>query len=547
MAVSKTLATFTLLLGMSACAGGGRGPGEPGAEGGGSDDDGASPDEPPVPDDELGAPSTAVRRLSRREVDRIIEDVFAMEGIGTTYLPLDVLAPFDTDSESKLPSAVFVDGHEALADHVATQVSADDSRLVPLAGCSESNTTCLQQLVERLGLRLWRRPLLADEIEALTSTAAELAEMEGSFKVGARMAIQALLLSPEFIYVTQIGTEHSSGYRTLTPYELGTRMSLLILGTTPDDALLERLDTDSLSDEELVEIAEMLLDQRAEQAAEQVVDFHTMWFGIGAPRVPSELIDDASQETEALLREVLVETEQPWSQLFLYPRTYATAELAELAGLPAPASGEGWVDYPSGEQSGVLSHMSWLSQSALSLDETSPTKRGVRVVEDLLCRSVPPPPPNVVIDNVEIPETGCLSDFYAGHAEPGTGCHSCHAAFDPVGRGLERWDAYGRYRETEPDRPECPIDGEGELDRIGEFSGPRELAELMLDSGELTSCLTRRLVQFDTGRPVGPADKAALDRIEESFVESNEDFRALILAYVTDPVFRHRTDEESCQ
>ena len=542
----KTLATITLLLGSTACAGGGRGPGEPEAEGGGSED-GANPDGPPVPDDELGTPSTAVRRLSRREVDRIIEDVFGLPDIGTTYLPLDVLAPFDTDAESKLPSAVFVDGHEALADHVAAQISDDDDVLVPLAGCSETTTACLQQLVERLGRRLWRRPLEADEVEALTSSAAALAEETGSFRVGARVAIQGLLLSPEFIYVTQIGTEHSAGYRTLSPYELGTRLSLLILGTTPDDALLERLDTEALSDDDLVEIAEMLLDQRAEQAANQMVDFHTMWLGVGAPRVPAELIDDASKETEALLRQVLVEHREPWSQLFLYPRTYVTAELAELAELPTPASGEGWVDYPSGEQSGVLSHMSWLSQSALSLDETSPTKRGVRVVEDLLCRSVPPPPPNVDIDNVEIPETGCLSDFYASHAEPGTGCYSCHTAFDPVGRGLERWDAYGRYRETEPGRPECAIDGSGELDRVGEFSGPRALAELMVESGELTSCLTRRLVQFDTGRPVGPGDRDALERIEESFIDSDEDFRALILAYVTDPVFRHRTDIEACQ
>ncbi|MEM6992225.1 MAG: DUF1595 domain-containing protein, partial [Myxococcota bacterium] len=312
------------------CGPGGRGSGQPGGEGGESGG-GAE-----VPADELGAPSTATRRLSRREVDRIIMDVFGMEGVGSTYLPQDVFAPFDTDAESKLPSAVFVDGHEALAEHVATEVSRNAEHVGTLAGCGDANAACLRQLVQRLGRRLWRRPLDEDEVDALATAASDLATEEGSFAVGVRVAIGALLLSPEFIYVTQVGVEHDAGDRTLTPYELGTRLSLLILGTTPDDALLDRLDGDTLSDEALIELAQMLLDQRAAQAADQLVDFHTMWLGVGAPRVPAEFAQAASQETESLLRHVLVEQREPWSQLFLYPRTHVTAELAEFAGLPAP-------------------------------------------------------------------------------------------------------------------------------------------------------------------------------------------------------------------
>jgi len=518
-----------------------------GAESEGQDDG----DDTVVPEEGEVVSGTAVRRLSRREVDNVLVDLFGISGAGTTHLPLDTFTPFDTDASTKLPSAVFVDGHEAMAEQVAIAFAANPASVAEVAGCTPSgsaDTECMRALVERLGRRLWRRPLTEAEVTPLLASALEFASEQNDFQIGAQLVAQSLLLSPEFIYLAQVGEARDAGHRELTPHELVARLSFLILGTAPDAALLDRADEGEIDDEELLALAETLLEERADRAGDQLVGFHTMWFGIQEPRVPDAYIADASIETDALLRRVMIEDQDPWSQIFLASSTYVSTSIAEFYGLPAPAGDQGWVEYPDPtQQSGVLSHMSWASQGALSLDETSPTKRGIRVVKGLLCRGVPPPPPDVNVDNVEIPDTGCLSDFYAAHAEPGTACHSCHSTFDPVGRGLDRWDAYGRFRETEPGRPECPITGDGELTGVGTFNGPRQLSEMLVDSGELTACLAQRWVEFSAGRGAEPQDADAIERIHTSFIEADQDISALVLAYVADPTFRYRIDPEVCQ
>lgn len=139
-------------------------------------------------------------------------------------------------------------------------------------------------------------------------------------------------------------------------------------------------------------------------------------------------------------------------------------------------------------------------------------------------------------------ETGsrCKPDRYAAHATVGA-CAGCHRKMDPIGFGLERYDAEGRYRTVETNAPECQISGEGMLDGVGAFNGPAQLGALLASSGRVQGCLTRQLFRFGAGRKERPEDLPLLASLTTALEDSGVDVLALLEAQATDPLFRFKT------
>ncbi|MGE0792451.1 MAG: DUF1588 domain-containing protein, partial [Sandaracinaceae bacterium] len=420
------------------------------------------------------------------------------------------------------------------------------ARLAELAGCTPTGPTdaaCFERLALGAGLALWRRPLRDEEVTPLTDGAVSLATEASDASYGTRFVIQSLIQSPRFPYQTTIGAPEDRDLRRLDDYELVARLAYTIWGTTPDAALLQRASGEPLSDDELVALAaEMLADPRGQR---QVTAFHEMWLGFRGLRAPEPLATPMLAETEGLLDRVLAPDDaRPWTELFTSTETLVDPVLAAHYGMPdvdAPT----WVSYADPQRAGVLSHGSLLSLSAENGDDTSITRRGNFVATRLLCRVIPPPPPNVNPDNR--PEPGpdeCKIDVLRSmHTVEGSSCHTCHQRMDPIGFGLERYDGYGAYREVEARNPACAIDGAGELDGVGEFNGPRELVTLMVESGELTRCGVEQFVRFSTGRATTAYDAPTIERVHTAFMESGERFDALVLALVAHPTFRYRREE----
>lgn len=502
------------------------------------------------------SPTTAIPRLSQREVERSIVDVFGIVGAAEKNLapePKIAVNPankaevevFDTLAATKSPSQVFVDGMESLAFEVGRDFSADTAAVDALAGCTPVqplDEACLRSLIETVGLRLWRRPMQGAEVDALVASAGPLANdpaagASGHY-VAVRAAIAALIMSPEFVYRTEIGQPAAEGVVRLNNHELVARLSYFLWGTAPTPDLLVRASGAELSDADVAAMVdEMLGDPRG---AQQMKSFHELWLRYtNLLIIDPALATDMRAETDALVDRALAGEGGDWTQLFTSEETFATPALAAHYGLDEPGA-QAWI--ASGEgRAGLLSHGSFLSLSQTKQTDTLPSRRGAMIGRRLLCQVILPPPKDVSIDmGVPVPEGACKIESYKAHA--GGSCQGCHATIDGIGFGFERYDGVGRYREVEEANASCEIEGVGNI--AGQsFSGPREFVEENIEA--ISDCAVTNLLRFAVRD--WNASQSRVDQMAAAFRDSGNDFAALMRAVAVDPLFRHRRDGEASQ
>lgn len=504
-----------------------------------------------------GIGQSGVRRLSREEFDQVLLDLLGEDrGLASTYLPPDVIDPFDNQVENQDPSAILVSGLEAMANDAAAALVADPARRTEVTGCTPTGAddrACMATFVAGFGRLALRRALSQAEVDRYADAGVGFAEAQGDFWQGADVVLRALLQHPEFVYRVERGvpTEDPAVFQ-LGGYEVATRLSFLLWGTTPGassagptpgDALLDLAEAGALSDPDGVRAAAegMLGDPRARARVDR---FHAMWLGYWSLPHPPELTAMFRTETRMLLDDVVFDRKASWLDLFTAEGTFADDALAEHYGLEPPGSDvPTWVSYAGTDRMGLLSHGSFLSVNA-KFGDTSPTLRGKLIRERLLCQDIPPPPPTV---NVDEPPQGdgasdCKEDRYAIHRAVGA-CNSCHELIDPVGFGLEAYDREGKPRDHDLDHPECPISGEGELDGVA-FTGPRGLAELLVAGPDLPACGATELVRLAVGHDIGPDDQPLVDRLIAGWAAQDHAFDALILDLVADPSFGFRREPE---
>ncbi len=512
---------------------------------------GPSASKPVAPESDQVAVA-GLRRLSRAEVDATVRDLLGDERFrGRRLLPPDATDPFDNDYRQQLASGALVEAAEALAVELADAVLADASaraRLLPCQPTGPGDAGCLRAFVQTFGRRAFRRPLTDAEVERFL-TLQPLAVEANDFDVGLKLVLRAMLQHPAFLYRVELGAPVAGrpGVFKLTPFELATRLSYFLVGTTPPGWLLDLAAEGALDTRDGVErAARRLLDEPLAHA--QVRRFHALWLGYHRLPHPLELTTAMQQESDALVERVVFEDGADYFQLFTSQESFVNATLAAHYGMAGFAGGAAfrWTPYAGAPRKGLLSHASVLSQGVKFAD-TSPTQRGIFVRNRLLCQEVPPPPPGVNVDEKPAAPSPCKKSRYQAHASVG-GCKGCHDLIDPIGFGLERFDRQGRYREHDDGLPECAIEGEGHVTgaSAGElrFSGPSGLADALIASGDFEACVVTQLFRFAQGRREGEDDRGALAARTERFKAGQRDFQALLLDVVTEDAFGFRRDEE---
>ncbi len=526
--------TFVGLLSMSACVG---------------DAPKSTGEEPPADEilDEIG--ESGLRRLSAAEYDSTIYDLLGVRVEAALVLPQDIRRPFDNEYATQLASEALINSADSLAGSITTEVLADSAlrdNMMPCEPTGADDEACYREFIASFGRRVLRRPLATEEVDRFAAFMTHAAEAN-DFWIAVDTALRVFLQHPEFLNRVEIGTpiKGEEGVFRLSDYELATRLSYLLWGSTPPPWLLDAAEEGSLKTAEGIRtnVTKLLEDP---DAKERVARFHSMWLGYETlPHAP-ELATDLKGETGALINRVMFEDNAPWVQMLRSDETYLTPALAEHYELPAPSGSGGWVPYGSSGRQGLLSQGSFLSAMS-KFGDTSPTQRGLLISRALFCTDVPLPDPELNVNIDEPPEgpdaDACKIDRY--NMWEVDGCKGCHIAIDPVGFGLENYDAAGRFRAFEPDRPDCPIDGKGTMPGVGDFTGPAELADMVATSPKINACVATHLYQFAMGRlDFKSQDKKLLERlVDVASIDGEIYLQTLIIELVAADAFRYRREE----
>lgn len=409
---------------------------------------------------------------------------------------------------------------------------------------------CTREVVGNFATRAWRRPVTDTELDRLVALAAA-AEVTGDddvFEAGIRLALQAILVSPHFIF--RVESDFGEGPHHLDSFELATRLSYFIWSAPPDATLSAAAAGGELVTPAQIEaqVRRMLADPRSEALID---NFAEQWLYLRQldthepdyptfPDYDAALADAFRAETRLYFRAFL-EEDRSALDLLDADFTFANARLAEHYGLPADDLGEEMerIDTTGTTRGGLLTQGSILTVTSYPR-RTSVVRRGEWVMEQLLCQGPPPPPAGVEADVGAIDPDLPLRERMARHREDPT-CATCHVLMDEIGFGLENFDGIGAWRDEE--KPGLPVDARGTLPSGDEFEGAKALAGLLKADPAWSSCLVDQMFTYALGRGPGVRDQCHIESIGDAWAERGHRLSDLVVLIATSEAFRMRTGE----
>ncbi len=455
----------------------------------------------------------ALRRLNRVEYNNTVHDL-----LGTALRPADKLPEdetvdgFDTVGEGLSLSLQHLEVLEQAATQLVDELyslPAGDARRATVLACQlqvGAEAACARQILSSFARRAFRRSVTEAEIANWLAFVDKAVSSGNSYEEGLKAALSSILLSPHFLYMVEKGQSGGAGgVVRLNHHELATRLSYFLWSTMPDATLFAAADAEALAgapSKLAAEMQRMLMDPKAEALTDNFVG---QWLTLRRlaldepdkktfPNFEPSIKDAAARETELFFGE-LIKQNSPVESLLTADFTFVDGALGKHYGIAVSGTGFERVSLSTTARLGILTQASFLIANSHPAF-TSPTKRGAWVLEQLLCEAPPPPPPDVMTQLAAPAEGESVRDKLAAHrANPS--CAACHALMDPIGLGLENFDAIGVYHATENGKP---VDASGVL-RGTSFSGARELATLLGSDARLAGCFAQQLLTYAVGRP----------------------------------------------
>ena len=416
---------------------------------------------------------------------------------------------------------------------------------------SDEERACAGEIVRRLASKAFRRPLTGDDVRHLMEFYREGAEKDGGdFDEGVRMALEAILASPHFVFRLEEappGLGPGDTYR-VSDVDLATRLSFFLWGSPPDDELRElaaqgRLSNDRVLDQQ---VQRMLDDPRSNALATR---FAAQWLRLADlntlvpnrvmyPDFDEQLAVAMQRETELLFDYILREGRSVL-ELLTADYTFVNEHLARHYGIAGVAGTEfRRVSYPDERRRGILGHGSILALTSQA-SRTSPVDRGKWLLEVFLGTPPPPPPPNVAdLDATEGVRDGrmlTVKERMELHRRSPV-CASCHNMMDPLGLALENFDVTGAWRIRDSG---TLVDPSGTLWDGTPLSGPADLRQALLTYREsLLRSFTKNLMTYALGRSVEYYDMPTVREIVREAAEEDYALSAFVKAVVQSPAFQ---------
>lgn len=502
-----------------------------------------------------------IRRLTKTEYGNTLRDLLGVEPAIANELPDEVSGEGYLNSLSPLQLEQYL----AIADRALDRVLSPDGapptetqkRLFgePPARDADRRATA-REVARSLARRAYRRPPSEAELSVLVEVFDLGQQNDLTYPASLRLMLRAILVSPQFLFITPAAiADPGAAIVPLDSYQLASRLSYLLWATMPDDQLMELAESGKLSDPATLQaqVKRMLEDSRSRALFD---GFGAQWLGLeklaGMTFDPSQfpqmtstlrlaMYDEARLFFESIVREnrsVLSFVDADY--------TFLNDSLATIYGLPGTVSGSEMrrVQLSDVNRGGILGMPGILAATSFP-NRTSPVKRGVWVLEQVLGDHVPPAPPDVPAlekqNQTEVANLTLRQRTELHRTNPV--CANCHQMLDPIGFGLENFDAIGRWRDREENGG--MIDASGELPGGKHFSNPKELKAMIAERGDdFSRNLTERLLAFALCRRLEGYDEIVVDDLMKHIAADGYRMQTIISAIVTSYPFTHRRISE---
>ncbi len=422
----------------------------------------------------------------------------------------------------------------------------------------------IRDFLKRFVSKAFRRPATPDEIEKYAKIIETADAAGGKWEAGARQAIEAILVSPKFLFRPEFESPSPQpGNQPLGEYELASRLSYFLWSTMPDDELFALAEKKELNKNLEAQVKRMLKDPKARSLTD---NFAMQWLQLRRlnnvtpdpklfptfSKLKSAMMDETSMFVDAIFRE-----DRSILDLIDANFTFLNESLAKHYGIVdtvgnragqkppkpggQPIKGKDFqrVTLSDGERGGLLTQASFLTVTS-NPTRTSPVKRGKWILEQILGTPPPPPPPDVPSLEKATELTGTFRQKLEQHRS-NPNCAGCHARMDPIGFAFENFDAVGVFRTKEGD---LPIDASGSLPGGQAFKGAGELKTILKNKKDLFSrCLTEKMMTYALGRGIEVYDRKSVEKIMDALAKDNFRFSTMISGIVLSDQFRMRRAE----
>ncbi len=515
------------------------------------------------------AAAAPLRVLVRGEYERTLRDVLGDQ-------PIDAAVTLLSQLSDPKPAHAFrsmavgttggdVEARFQVSDVVAQEVARAPAALAAVAPCvalNAASAACVDELLTKLGERLFRRPLDAAELTWLQGIYDEGEALQVGD--GLRFSLFALLESPHFLYRLELRGTPLAGdpeVLTLSPYELAARLAFLVWGTTPDTALLESAAAGQLDSAAGLtgQLERLLADPRARA---QLSRFYQEWLEIEQLPIVNQsqaflagidgkgLAEVMQHELTETLLTITLDDRGTFKDLSTSGLSFVESEaLATLYGIARPQPG-GRAALDPQYRAGLLTRSALLLSGG---EVTSPIRRGAFVRRKLLCDPIPSPDPNAFPAGAIQPPSFDADATGRQRWTQKTGepqCAGCHDRFNALGFALESYDTIGRYRDTESiidpatgqELKRLPIDAMVDVTLDTEpvrVNGAVELGQAFAESARAQNCLATQWLRFTAGRKEADADACVLADVAGAIARGASLLEALEQVVVA-PEFRVR-------
>lgn len=519
--------------------------------------------EPDAPIADIQAIPPVMSRLSKFEYSNTIRDLFGLSSDPTADFPTAEPGQFSNENKGLSITAFEVQQVFEIAEDVATQVveaAANGNRSV--ISCDINTANCAQTVINQLGVKVWRRPLTTEESADLLALYNDTQTVTRNRETSMAALLRAMLFSPNFFYRPEFDESlTSSQAKPLNAYELASRLSYFIWASTPDDQLLAKAANGSLLNDETIrtEVSRMLADPRAETLVDEFamtwLDFNKFLKHAANPDVFPQydgIKEHLLGETRSFLSHIF-EDNRPLTEILNADYTYLNGPVANYYGVQGITGNNFRIyEWPAGsKRKGLLGHASALAgHSGATI--TSPVKRGTWVMDRFLCDRPPEPSADILALFPQLPDGLDSRQISEKHKEASAACAGCHAYVDPIGYGLENFNAVGLWRDEYAINGRT-VDSSAELPSGEQFSSLTELADILATRGDVGICSIGYMMSYALGRRTttvyvpgnNSVDYPAVYDVYQKTLDSAHSIHDIITEIALSPVFRTRMGANS--